>query len=103
MNIEAIQGLGPQDEVAPLPPVPSAAAAQGAQTPFGNLVTEGLQHLNEQLKTSQTDLQQLALGETQDLHQVMVRLEESRIAFQVMLQARNRVLEAYQDVMRMQV
>jgi flagellar hook-basal body complex protein FliE len=104
MNVEAIQGLGAHDEVAPLQPaLPGASAPQGVQAPFGQLVTDGLNQLNEQLKTSQTDLQQLALGETQSLHEVMVRLEESRIAFQVMLQARNRVLEAYQEVMRMQV
>jgi len=104
MNVEAIQGLGVHDEVAPLASaLPGAGAAQGVQAPFGQLVTDGLHKLNEQLKTSQTDLQQLALGETQSLHEVMVRLEESRIAFQLMLQARNRVLEAYQEVMRMQV
>lgn len=106
MNIEAIQGLGMQDEVgpvAPLPPIAAPGAAQGPQAPFGQLVTDGLQNLNERLKTSQTDLQALALGEAQNLHEVMVRLEESRIAFQLMLQVRNRVLEAYQEVMRMQV
>ena len=105
MNIEAIQSLGMQDEVGPVAPLPSVAsgAAQGTQAPFGQMVTEGLQNLNEQLKTSQADLQALALGETQNLHEVMVRLEESRIAFQLMLQVRNRVLESYQEVMRMQV
>jgi flagellar hook-basal body complex protein FliE len=102
MNVEAIQALGMQDEVAPLPPA-ARGAAQGTQAPFGQLVTEGLQSLNEQLRVSQTDLQQLALGETQNLHEVMIRLEESRISFQLLLQARNRVLEAYQEVMRMQV
>lgn len=107
MNIEAIQGLGMPDEVpgaaAAARALPEAGAAQGTQPPFGQLVTAGLEKLNEQLKASQTDLQQLALGETQNLHEVMVRLEESRIAFQLMLQTRNRVLEAYQEVMRMQV
>lgn len=108
MNIEAIQGLGLHDEVPglqPLPPAATAAAAegQGVQAPFGKLVAEGLEKVNEQLKVSQADLQQLALGETQNLHEVMVRLEESRIAFQLMLQVRNRALEAYQEVMRMQV
>jgi flagellar hook-basal body complex protein FliE len=52
---------------------------------------------------SQADLQRLAVGDTENLHAVMIRLEESRISLQLMLQVRNRVLEAYQDVMRMQV
>ncbi|NML42922.1 flagellar hook-basal body complex protein FliE [Ramlibacter sp. G-1-2-2] len=70
---------------------------------FGRMVSEGLQALDTQLKTSQADLQHLALGEAQNLHEVMIRLEESRIALQLALQVRNRVLEAYQDVMKMQV
>jgi len=100
--VEAISALGPQDEV---PMLPSAAAAGpgAASLPFGRLVSEGLQALDTQLKTSQADLQQLALGEAQNLHEVMIRLEESRIALQLALQVRNRVLEAYQDVMKMQV
>jgi flagellar hook-basal body complex protein FliE len=43
------------------------------------------------------------VGNVQNLHQVMIRLEESRLAFQLTMQVRNRLLESYQDVMRMQV
>lgn len=98
MNLEALQAVGPQDEV---PGSVQPPATMGPQ--FGRMVSEGLQGLNEQLKASQADLQALALGDARDLHTVMIRLEESRIAFQLMLQVRNRVLEAYQDVMKMQV
>jgi len=99
MNIEAIGALAPHDEVAPPPAVVGADPLAG----FGRLVGEGLRGLNESLKVNQSDLQQLALGEAPNLHEVMVRLEESRIAFQLMLQVRNRALEAYQEVMRMQI
>ena len=101
MNIEAIQALGAQDEVAP--PAFAPAGPGAADLPFGQMVSEGLHSLNDQLKASQVDLQHLALGETQNLHEVMVHLEQSRIALQLMLQVRNRVLEAYQDVMKMQI
>mgnify|MGYP003580200421 CR=1 FL=1 len=100
MNVEAIQSLGLHDDVpGALPP----AAAVSAGPSFAQIVSEGLQGVNQQLVASQADLQQLALGETRNLHEVMVRLEESRISFQLLMQVRNRVLEAYQDVMRMQV
>ena len=103
MTIEAIAALGAHDEVgpiAPLPPVGTTAAAGGS---FALQVGEGLQALNQQLLGSQVDLQRLAAGDADNLHEVMVRLEESRIALQLTLQVRNRVLEAYQDVMRMQM
>ena len=74
-----------------------------AQNSFGQMVSQGLQQVNSQLLTSQTDLQQLALGQAQNLHQIMIRLEESRLSFQLLMQVRNRLLESYQDVMKMQV
>jgi flagellar hook-basal body complex protein FliE len=52
---------------------------------------------------NQKDLQALASGKVDNLHDVMIRLEESRVSFQLMMQVRARLLEAYQDIMKMQV
>lgn len=80
------------------------ASSVGASAPsFGGMVTSGLQQVSAQLQASQADLQTLATGNVENLHQVMLRLEESRMSFQLMLQVRNRLLESYQDLMRMQV
>jgi flagellar hook-basal body complex protein FliE len=59
--------------------------------------------VNQKLLSTQTDLQKLAVGDVQNLHQVMINLEEARMSFQLLMQVRNRVLEAYQDVMKMSV
>ena len=101
MNVEALQSVGPHDEVAPLMPRIEAAPVAGQS--FVQRVSEGLHELNQQLLASQVDLQRLAVGDAENIHDVMIRLEESRISLQLVLQARNRVLEAYQDVMRMQI
>lgn len=82
-----------------LPPL----AANVTTPAFGQLVTQGIEQVNSQLQASQVDLQSLASGEVRDLHNVMIKLEESRLSFQLMLQVRNRLLESYQEVMRMQV
>ena len=100
--MDALSAISAHDEV-PGARQPAAALPGAAELPFARLVSEGLHALDAQLKASQADLQGLALGEPQNLHEVMIRLEESRIAFQLMLQVRNRVLEAYQDVMKMQI
>lgn len=102
MNVEAMQALGAHDEVAPMQRAPSAGEGPDGVS-FGARIAEGLDALNGQLLATQADLQGLAAGEARNLHEVMVRLEESRISLQLALQVRNRVLEAYQDVMRMQV
>lgn len=101
MNVEAIGAMGAHDEVPGLPAVPRAPVS--SDVPFSQLVAGGLRAVNEQLLAGQSDLQKLALGDVQNLHEVMVKLEESRISFQLLMQVRNRALEAYQDVMRMQI
>lgn len=84
-------------------PASTLEGPAAAGTDFGQLFTRGIGGINQQLLASQTDLQQLATGDVQNLHQIMIRLEESRMSFQLMLQVRNRLLEAYQDVLKMQV
>lgn len=102
MNLEALQALGAQDEV-PGSVVPHAETATAPGTAFTQQVAQGLGQVNQQLLVAQAELQQLAVGGDVSLHQVMLHLEESRIALQLMLQVRNRVLEAYQDLMKMQI
>ena len=102
MAIEPIQAIAAEPTLAPL----AAAQAGGATGPggqFGQLVSQGLERVNTRLLGTQTDLQQLALGQVGSVHQVMIHLEEARLSFELMMQVRNRVLEAYQDVMRMQL
>ena len=96
--VQASQFLPPSSQI------PGAdGAAPGAAGDFSQLVSQGLQNVNGQLLVSQTDLQRLALGDAQNLHQIMIRLEESRLSFQLMMQVRNRLLESYQDVMKMSI
>lgn len=102
MNVEALQALGAHDEVGPTT-LPGLRAVETPGPSFAQRVGEQLLALNGELLATQTDLQRLATGEAENLHEVMVRLEESRIALQLALQVRTRVLEAYQDVMRMQI
>ena len=44
-----------------------------------------------------------AAGEVASLHEVMIHMEETKLSFQLLAQVRNRLLDAYQEVMRMQV
>lgn len=98
-----IEGIAALDGVADRASLSASVRPQSPANQFGEWVSQGLEDVNQQLLTSQTDLQSLAKGEVQNLHQLMIRMEESRIAFQLMMQVRTRLLDAYQDVMRMQV
>jgi flagellar hook-basal body complex protein FliE len=84
-------------------PGPSAApkpAAGGGQ--FGNLLKEAIQQVNDVEKGSQGELQKY-LGNESDLHSVMIALEKADLSFQMMMQVRNKIVQAYQEIMKTQV
>lgn len=92
------------------PPLPTDATGGSNDTMlveagagFTELVTAGLQAVNADWMRAQQGLGHLALGGSGNLHEVMIRLEESRTSFQLFLQVRNRLVESYQDLMRMQI
>lgn len=103
-TIAPVVSLSPLAGLAPLQGTSNSVSSPlSSPQSFTGMVTQGLEAVNNQLMVSQTDLQQLATGNAENLHQIMIRLEESRISFQLFLQIRNRLLEAYQDVMKMQI
>lgn len=105
MTIEPIGFLPPSTPVAPWDAPEPLAGNSGAQAAggFSNWFTQQMDRVNTQIAHSEGQLQALATGESQNLHQVMISLEEARLSFQLLAQVRNRVLEAYQEVMRMQL
>lgn len=103
MTIEQIAAITAEPSLQPLSNAAGNVAGTGSAGQFGQLVAQGLERVDAQLMGTQADMQQLALGQVESVHQVMIRMEEARLSFQLMMQVRNRVLEAYQDVMRMQV
>ena len=78
---------------------PVAAPAPG----FAAWVNESIGAVNETMVSADAGVRQVALGAGPSLHEVMIDLEEARLSFQLLAQVRNRLLDAYQEVMRMQV
>jgi len=96
--VKVANSVGATDEAGPRLPAPQAVDGD-----FATLVSDGLAQVNGRLIDSQVDLQRLAVGDAQNLHQIMMSLEESRLSFQLMMQVRSRLLEAYQDIMKMPI
>ena len=76
-------------------------AARPATTDFGDWLSMQIQSLNQQVLSADTEVRRVALGEAGNLHEVMTRLEAAKVSFELAVQVRNKLLEAYQDVMRM--
>ncbi len=76
--------------------------ANGANS-FSTWFAQELQASNGRLAVAEKDIALLASGQAPSLHQVMIHMEEAKLSLQLLAQVRNRLLDAYQEVMRMQV
>lgn len=71
--------------------------------PFSNWLTDLVSSTNTQLLTADDALQQLASGHATSLHQTMLTLEQAKLSFQLLEQVRNRLMGAYQEILREQI
>ena len=59
--------------------------------------------INDQINTTERDLREFSAGKTDNLHHVMLSLNKARLSFELMVEVRNKALEGYQEIMRMQL
>ena len=88
--------------VAPTTKATTSAAVNKTSGAFGATLNNALDGLS-QMQMTWTKRFKTGGGENVDLHQVMIAAEETDIAFRVALSMRDKLVEAYQEVMRMQV
>jgi flagellar hook-basal body complex protein FliE len=70
---------------------------------FKDTIKEAISKVNKmQLKADEMSVN-FALGKVENTHEVMIAIEEARLALQFLVEVRNRLVEAYQEIMRMQV
>ncbi|MBP1594950.1 MAG: fliE [Acidobacteria bacterium] len=70
---------------------------------FGDILKSAISTVNELQKQSDGEIQKLMTGETVDLHTTMIAVQKADLSFQMMMQVRNKIVQAYQEIMRMQV
>jgi flagellar hook-basal body complex protein FliE len=81
--------------------LPSARPTE--QSPFVNVVEKLLGEANAGQLHADQATRDLAAGQVENLHDVMVAVAKADLSFRMILEVRNRLTEAYQEIMRMQV
>ena len=79
----------------------AAGAVQG--TGFGDVLNQFVGEVNEKQLASSQAVNDLLAGKDVPLHQAMIAMQEAGVAFQLMVEVRNKLLQGYQDLMRMQI
>ena len=101
LNAAALQRIdAPLPKTSLLPLGPQTAAPTGG---FGQML-DGLAATVEAKQTAASQLtRQVLLGDTDQLHQSVIAMQEAGVAFSMMVEVRNKLVESYQELMRMQV
>jgi len=81
---------------------PKIAAPNKADAPkFDDMLKGFMTDVNKMQQTADTSIQKMVSGEVKDVHQVMLAVEEAKVAFNLMLEIRNKTMEAYNELIRM--
>ena len=64
---------------------------------------EVLESTNRLQEQADNEIKALAVGKNGDLHKTMIAMEEADVSFQLLMQIRNKIVAAYQEIMRMQI
>jgi flagellar hook-basal body complex protein FliE len=79
------------------------APGQPANDSFGNLLGRFVDEVNTKQNAASDAVHSLQSGGNVSLHQAVIAMEEASVSFQLMVEVRNRLLDSYQELMRMQV
>jgi len=80
----------------------SVDASEGSKS-FADTLKDAVQEVNQTQKDADVQMQKLATGKAESISDVMIAQEKADIALRLMLTVRNKIIDAYQEVMKMQV
>jgi flagellar hook-basal body complex protein FliE len=70
---------------------------------FGDVLKGAIDRVDGVQKAAEGELTSWVAGEQENLHEVMISMNEAQLSFQLMTEVRNRLLDTYKELMRMQV
>ena len=89
--------------------IPSKAIQPAGKGPskspgaFGEMLKQAVTEISQLQNNADKAITSVQLGQSGNIHEAMIAIEKADISFRAMMQVRNKILEAYQEVMRMQV
>lgn len=102
MALESIRSLGLFEAGTQLPSIePMVPGAAGEK--FSSFLEKSVGELSHLLTDADRKATDLATGKSENLHETMIALEKADTALKLMMQVRNKALEAYHEILRMQV
>lgn len=76
---------------------------QEQEKSFSEILKNSIGEVNRLQQEADLAVQDLAVGKRKDIHETMIALEKAEVSFQLMMQVRNKIIGAYEEIMRMQI
>ncbi len=92
-----------QAPIAPVQTPASPAVGTSGGTAFQSAFTDAIQQVESFGQNAKASINNFLSGEGEELHDVAIKTQEAEMSFDLFLQVRNKIVSAYQEVMRMQV
>jgi flagellar hook-basal body complex protein FliE len=104
MAISGINALSGFNAVStPLNEVNKISGTENSPINFAELLNKAINNVNDLQNISNNLTNDLAAGKTDNIHEVMIAGEKADLALQFTMQVRNKILDAYSEIMRMQI
>jgi flagellar hook-basal body complex protein FliE len=98
-----IKDIGPLTGAIGLPAEMGRPAEAEKGASFGDMLQKSLSEVNRLQKAAGESVGAYASGDKASLQDTMIALEQADVSFRLLMQVRNRIVEAYQEILRMQV
>lgn len=103
MSIGPIEAIGGLPGFTPLAPPTAPAAVTGAGREFGSMVLDGIERLEGLQDTADTLAVRAASGTLPNIHDYTLAATEAEVATKLTVAVRNKAIESFTEIMRMQV
>ncbi len=98
----SVSAISPSSIASIVTPLPSAFGSEG-NSPFSAVLSDAISKVEAFQANADKSVNNFLSGEGEELHQVALKTQQADLSFQLFMQVRNKVVSAYQEVMRMQI
>ncbi|WP_138430796.1 flagellar hook-basal body complex protein FliE [Fodinibius saliphilus] len=102
-GIQASELIKQANEIELTPQSREIKPQEGDSESFANVLTDAINSVDETMKASDNKVQEFVAGESDNVHDVMISMQKAKLSFDLMVEVRNKVVETYQEVSRMQI
>ena len=98
IGLNSVGGIGQLNTV-----TATDSSSSASEIPFQSLLESAIQNVNDTSAAVNEEMVKLATGESDDLHNIVIASNKATLSVQLLVQLRDKALDAYNEIMRMSV